>query len=442
MPPLTFRSEDEEAQYCLSALRDGTHEEKIVARERLAAIFARRGLYDEVAELYELNIRAGVRSPEVFEDLSEVYRHLGDLESAEAALAEARRVRSLAQRQPAQASDAPSPPTPSVDSRVIPFPSQSPSRQPEHAPAGAGSGSHPGLSAASGVSASTAAALTPQVATQLAPDAARSPYAAPAPPDSARRLAQLNDPDLEAAPQAADAEQTRRARRSVPGPVLVVGVVLFMIVLPVTLLALFVVNPLSLYLEGRAAGPIVEPGADPPPMLKIAPGASATWYLQTGRSVSGLWASPGLELTLAQTSDGIGGTYNVTGPRSQSWGETITIVERRGQGRANQETVVPATFQAPAVLPPTGTVLDGRIAGQITAPRLSESSQFNTTSQNVDVPVQLVVVSGFDLWLDRFGNALRMFFDEDRWLLVTIGAILSWCVLAGGAALLFRARKR
>ena len=158
--------------------------------------------------------------------------------------------------------------------------------------------------------------------------------------------------------------------------------------------------------------------------------------------VSGLWASPGLELTLAQTSDGIGGTYNVTGPRSQSWGETITIVERRGQGRANQETVVPATFQAPAVLPPTGTVLDGRIAGQITAPRLSESSQFNTTTQNVDVPVQLVVVSGLDLWLDRFGNALRMFFDEDRWLLVTIGAILSWCVLAGGAALLFRARKR
>ena len=90
MPPLTFRSEDEEAQYCLSALRDGTHEEKIVARERLAAIFARRGLYDEAAELYELNIRAGVRSPEVFEDLAR-YRHLGDLESAEAALAEARR---------------------------------------------------------------------------------------------------------------------------------------------------------------------------------------------------------------------------------------------------------------------------------------------------------------------------------------------------------------
>ena len=173
-------------------------------------------------------------------------------------------------------------------------------------------------------------------------------------------------------------------------------------------------------------------------MLKIAP--SVRDVVSPGRAFGGLWASPYLELTLAQTAD-IGGTYNVTGPRSQSWGETITIVERRGQGRANRRRScrdVPGASRSP----PTGTVLDGRIAGQITAPRLSESSQFNTTSQNVDVPVQLVVVSGFDLWLDRFGNALRMFFDEDRWLLVTIGAILSWCVLVDGAALLFRARKR
>ena len=105
-------------------------------------------------------------------------------------------------------------------------------------------------------------------------------------------------------------------------------------------------------------------------------------------------------------------------------------------------TVVPATFDAPGSLPPAGTVLDGRIAGQVTAPRLTETSQFNTTTQSVDLPVQLVVVSRLDLWLDRSENALRMFFDEDRWLLVTIGAILTWCVLAGGAAILFRARRR
>ena len=74
----TFRNEDEEAQYCLSSPARRHRAEKIVARERLAAIFARRGLFEEAAELYELNIRAGVRSPELFERLSEVYRQLGD----------------------------------------------------------------------------------------------------------------------------------------------------------------------------------------------------------------------------------------------------------------------------------------------------------------------------------------------------------------------------
>ena len=227
-----------------------------------------------------------------------------------------------------------------------------------------------------------------------------------------------------------------------PGPLLVLSVVLFMIVLPVALLALFVVNPLGLYLEGRPAGPLVDATSGETARLKVAAGMASTWYLQTGRSVSGLWATPGLELTLAQPLEGAGGTFGVTAPRAQVWGETITIVERRGQGRANQETVVPATFAPPSDLPPAGTVLDGRIAGQVTAPRLTESSQFNTTTQRVDLPVQLVVVSGLDLWLDRFENALRMFFDEDRWLLVTIGAILTWCVLAGGAAILYRARRR
>jgi len=380
MAPLTFRNEDEEAQYCLSALRDGTRDEKIVARERLAAIFARRGLYEEAAELYELNVRAGVRSPELFERLGEAYRHLGDDASAEAALAEARRMRAPTEPLPAPAPPPPSPPD-RTDGRVIRLPSPVP--------------------------------LDGRV------DAASEP-----------------------APEGIHEDVVRpTAGKGTPGPLLVVGVVLFMIVLPVALLALFVVNPLGLYLEGRPAGPIVDATSGETPRLKVAPGMASTWYLQTGRSVSGLWATPGLELTLTQPLEGTEGTFGVTAPRSQGWGETITIVERRGQGRANQETVVPATFQAPSGLPPAGSVLDGRIAGQVTAPRLTESSQFNTTTQRVDLPVQLVVVSGSDLWLDRVGNALRMFFDEDRWLLVTIGAILTWCVLAGAAAILYRTRR-
>jgi Na+-transporting NADH:ubiquinone oxidoreductase subunit NqrD len=131
----------------------------------------------------------------------------------------------------------------------------------------------------------------------------------------------------------------------------------------------------------------------------------------------------------------------VTAPRPPSWGETITIVERRGQGRANQETVVPAALEVPSGLPAVGTVLTGHIAGQVTAPRLTETSQFNTTTESLDVPVQLEVVSALDLWWDRFSNAVRMFFDEDRWLLVTIGALLTWCVVAGGAAILYRVRQ-
>ena len=46
-----FRDEDEAAQHYLSTLRDGTRAEKIVARDGLAGIFSRRGLYEEAAEL-------------------------------------------------------------------------------------------------------------------------------------------------------------------------------------------------------------------------------------------------------------------------------------------------------------------------------------------------------------------------------------------------------
>src|SRR3954467_15391460 len=87
------KRDDEAARYYLSVLRDGTRADKIVARDGLAAIFGRRGLYEEAAELYELNIRVGVRTPEVFESLGEVYQKLGDDESARAAFVEADRWR-------------------------------------------------------------------------------------------------------------------------------------------------------------------------------------------------------------------------------------------------------------------------------------------------------------------------------------------------------------
>lgn len=397
MAARTFRSEDEEAQYCLSALRDGTSEEKIVARERLATIFAQRSQFEEAAELYELNVQAGVRSPELFEHLSETYRQLGDPESAEAALIEARRLRGPTPLPAVSAAPVPT----DAEVRVIPFPSPSAAQHAERSPSvGAG----------------------PRVAT-------------------ARLPIQQSAPALSTVPDPSTPDQSRRAGRSVPGPLLVFGIVLFLIVLPVQLLALLVINPIGLYLEGRSVGPVVPVSTSELPRLKIAAGASATWHLQTGRSISGLWATPGLALTLDQELEDAGQMFTVTAPRPQAWGETITIVERRGQDRANQETIVPATFEAPVNLPSAGTVIDGRIAGEVTAPRLNESSQFTTTAVSVDLPVQLVVVSGLDLWLDRLGNAMRMFLDEDRWLLITIVAMLTWCALAGGAAILFRGRQ-
>jgi hypothetical protein len=158
--------------------------------------------------------------------------------------------------------------------------------------------------------------------------------------------------------------------------------------------------------------------------------------------VSGLWATTGLDLTFDEEVAGVGRTVEVTAAHPQTWGETITIVERRGQGRSNQATLLTASFASPATLPPTGTVLTGRIAGPVTAPRLSESNQFATTTETLNVPVRLLVVPGWELWADRFAHACLLFFREDRWLLVTIVALLTWCVLAGSTALLFRIGRR
>lgn len=419
MAAATFNNEDEEAQHCLSFLRDGTPSEKIAARNRLALIFTHRGLYVEATELYEANVRAGVHAPELFEQLSESYRRIGDDGAAEAALTEARRLREAARPRPVAA--APPPPAP-------------PAPQPQPAPVLAQTAS------------SSPASPPDDGPGQILQFPAAAPAAQPgsAPAVTSRMPASHRyDPDAELLVDepAREARPRRQRGLKVPGPLLLLGTVVFLVAAPIVTLALLVVNPVALYLEGRPAGPTVDASSPTPARLKVAAGASASWYIHAGRSVSGLWATPGLELTLDQELDGAGAAFPVTAARPQGWGETITIVERRGQGRANQDTVLLATFTAPGALPPSGTVIGGKIAGQVTAPRLSESSQFSTTTEGIEAPVQLVVVSAPELWLDRFGNSLQMFFLEDRWLLVTIGALLMWCVLAGGAAILFRVRQ-
>jgi len=98
--PQGFASEDEEATYCLSLLRDGDRHQQIVARERLSQIFERRGLLDEAAQCLETNIREGVRDPRVYQRLAGFYRRQGRHELADEVLVEARRLAERMQRPP------------------------------------------------------------------------------------------------------------------------------------------------------------------------------------------------------------------------------------------------------------------------------------------------------------------------------------------------------
>ena len=83
-----FANEDAEAHYWLGFLRDGTPDEKVAARAKLAPIFERRGMRGEAIELLEANGRQGVRDAELFAHLASLYRRVGRDADADAALAE------------------------------------------------------------------------------------------------------------------------------------------------------------------------------------------------------------------------------------------------------------------------------------------------------------------------------------------------------------------
>jgi hypothetical protein len=126
--PQGFASEDEEATYCLSLLRDGDRHQQIVARERLSQIFERRGMLDEAAQCLESNIREGVRDPRVYQRLAGVYRRQGRHELADEVLVEARRLAERMTRPPQQGGRRavsarparPVPAAPPPDSRDVP----------------------------------------------------------------------------------------------------------------------------------------------------------------------------------------------------------------------------------------------------------------------------------------------------------------------------------
>ena len=123
-PSPRFDNDDEAAQHWLMVLRDGDAAQKCQAREQLAAIFERRGMFEEATDLLVSNIRDGVRNADVFRWLARLYRAQGDEVTAMQAAAEAAKymppsvtvpepaptVRPMAQTLPAMPVPEPSPP--------------------------------------------------------------------------------------------------------------------------------------------------------------------------------------------------------------------------------------------------------------------------------------------------------------------------------------------
>src|SRR5215207_4416517 len=94
-PAPRFANDDEAAQHWLRLLRDGGPDQKIQAREQLAAIFERRGLFEEATELLISNVHDGVRSSDIFRWLARLYRNQGQEVLAMQAAAEAAKYMSL-----------------------------------------------------------------------------------------------------------------------------------------------------------------------------------------------------------------------------------------------------------------------------------------------------------------------------------------------------------
>ena len=88
-PVPSFANDDQAAQHWLALLRSGTDDQKILAREQLASIFERRGMFEEATDLLVSNVRAGVRNADIFRWLARLYRAQGDEVTAMQAAAEA-----------------------------------------------------------------------------------------------------------------------------------------------------------------------------------------------------------------------------------------------------------------------------------------------------------------------------------------------------------------
>jgi hypothetical protein len=67
-------NDDAAARYWLSVLRDGHVDERIRAREQLAAIHERAGRYDAAAKMLVANVQDGAMSVELLDRLNRLNR--------------------------------------------------------------------------------------------------------------------------------------------------------------------------------------------------------------------------------------------------------------------------------------------------------------------------------------------------------------------------------
>ena len=70
-------NDDAATRYWLSVLRDGDVDERIRAREQLAAIHERAGRYDDAAKMLVASIQDGAMSVELLDWLNRLYRARG-----------------------------------------------------------------------------------------------------------------------------------------------------------------------------------------------------------------------------------------------------------------------------------------------------------------------------------------------------------------------------
>ena len=78
--PEPQRADDDAAtRYWLAVLHDANADadERMAAREQLAAIYERAGRYDDAAKLLVANVQDGAMSVEILEQLNRLYRAQG-----------------------------------------------------------------------------------------------------------------------------------------------------------------------------------------------------------------------------------------------------------------------------------------------------------------------------------------------------------------------------